>query len=207
MPEPPILTPELIALGEAAISTYELLRSALTAGLPPHVMCSTHPKKSYFLRHFTQESDHPPSLLSSLSCEGIERYYNALVDAKEAIRLRRLAITIDIGECLKVLDSKLKLYRKDGVFLSSAAYEVQLVKAESQTRQLGINFFALEMCRSQFQDPHYGASLLERNSHINTYIGMLLQVKEDVRQATYLFVDDPFALTEHRLPPFNSVQR
>ncbi|KJA13169.1 hypothetical protein HYPSUDRAFT_209774 [Hypholoma sublateritium FD-334 SS-4] len=108
VPAPPILTPELISLGEAAVSTYEDLRSVHTAGLPPH------------------ESDHQPSPLSSLSREGIERYYNALVDAREAIRLRRLAVTIDIGECLKVLDSKLNMYCKDGVFLSSAAYEVKL---------------------------------------------------------------------------------
>lgn len=99
------------------------------------------------------------------------------------------------------------MYCKDRVFLSSAAYKLQLVQEVSLTRQLGINFFGLEMCRSQTQDPPYGSSFLEKHSDTDSYIGLILQTKEDVHRATYLFVDDPCALTEHRLPLFNSVQR
>ncbi|KJA12713.1 hypothetical protein HYPSUDRAFT_210199, partial [Hypholoma sublateritium FD-334 SS-4] len=187
--ESPILTPELIALGEEAIATYELLHAAQVADLPP------------------DENDRSPRLFSSLSREGIERHFNALVDARDAIQLRRLAVSVDIGECLKVLDSKLSMYSKDGVFLSSAAYEILLIKAESATRQLDINFYGLEVCRSKTRNPPYGSSFMEQHSNTNTSINLALQMREDAYQATDIFVDDPCALTEHRLPFFNFVQR
>ena len=145
--------------------------------------------------------------MSSLSYEGIERYFNALIDASDAIQLRKIAVSVDIAECLKILDSKLSMYCKDAVFLSSAAYEIQLIEEESLMRNLGINFYGLEMCRSLSQDPPYGLSFMENHSDINSSITLTLQTQPDLHRATRQFIEDPFSLTEHRLPLFNSMQR
>ncbi len=99
------------------------------------------------------------------------------------------------------------MYHKDTVFLSSAAYEIQLIKEESLLRELGINFYGLEMCRSLSQDPPFGLSFKEDHSAINSSITSTLQTQRDLHRATSQFIEDPYSLTEHRLPLFNSVQR
>lgn len=144
---------------------------------------------------------------SSFSCESLERYFNALIDARNAVALRKSALAIDIGDYLKVLDAKLSLYAKDEVFLKSAANEVQLITRESSARDLRINFFGLEILRSMAQNPSYGSSFLERESVILSSTTRILQKREDAGQVTHMFLADPYSLAERRLPLLRNLQK
>ncbi|KJA21374.1 hypothetical protein HYPSUDRAFT_202941 [Hypholoma sublateritium FD-334 SS-4] len=179
----PVLSPHLMALGDEAILSYESVREEQISNLPD------------------KPSD-PHRPFSSFSCEGLERYFNALVDARAAVELRKRAAEVDIGDCLRILDLKLSLYCKDDVFLESAAYEEHLIKHESSVRNLGIDFWALQCFRSRTQDPAYGASFLEKNSAINYSIEQIVQKKRYAREVVDRFLADPHSLTEHRLPFF-----
>lgn len=142
---------------------------------------------------------------SALSCEGLKSYFNVLVDARNAVELRRSAVVADIGDCLKLLDSKLCLYSKDDVFLTSAACEIQLIQEESSARDFRINFFGLEYLRSL--NPSYGLSFVEKHSSVYSSIQLVLRTKEDAERATYQFLADPSSLTERRLSLFTTLQR
>lgn len=155
----------------------------------------------------------PPELsdshrpFSSFSCEGLERYFNALVDARNAIALRKSALEVDIGDYLKVLDARLSLYAKDEVFLQSAANEVQLIEQESSARDLRINFLRLELLRSLTRNPSYGSSFLEKESVIFSSTMRILRKRGDAGQITLLFLADPHSLAERRLPLLGNLQK
>lgn len=202
----PILTPHLIILGDDAVSTYESVCSSQTTGPPPDVKSFHYETISVLKKNYTQATDSPHSLFSSFSCEGLEKYFNALIDARNAITLRRSANGADIGAFLKVLDARLNLYRKDEVFLSSAAHELQQIKQESLKRNFRINFLGLEMFRSLTRNPPHGSSFLELHGATNTCVNTSLRTLEDEQCVTDLFLEDPSSLTEHRIPYFNTLQ-
>lgn len=140
------------------------------------------------------------SPFTSFSRENLERYFGKLIDARNAIALRQSALAIDIGDCLRALDTKLRLYAKDDVFLKTAAHEVYLIEQESLVRDLKINFFGLELLRSMTRNPSYGSSFLEKESILFSSTRHVLRTREDAGRITSQFLADPYSLVEHRLP-------
>lgn len=156
----------------------------------------------WFLINLAQEPEHERRPFSSFSREGLERRFNAAADAKNAVSLRRSAVAADIAESLRELDSQLRIYCWDEVFLKSAAYEIDLISDESSERNLRINFSGLERLRSLSRYPFYGASFLEKNSVVFSSTKQDLQTRGDGGWAAQHFVADPRSLTEHRMPLF-----
>lgn len=92
--------------------------------------------------------------------------------------------------------------------MESAAYEEHLIKHESSARNLGINFWALQYCRSRTQDPAYGHSFFEKNSAVDHSVGQIIQKKRYAGEVVDQFLADPSSLAERRLPfKFEELQR
>lgn len=142
--------------------------------------------------------DHLRNPFFSYSSKELEQRFNAVVDAKNAVTLRQSAILADIGDCLLQLDSKLRLYERDDVFLKSAAHELQLIKQQSKAAGHAINFLGLELLRSMSPDS-YGQAFYEKHRVLCSSLQHVLAVKEEAIQVAYQFLSDPSCLVEHRL--------
>ncbi|KJA12942.1 hypothetical protein HYPSUDRAFT_209969 [Hypholoma sublateritium FD-334 SS-4] len=183
-PEMPcVMTPRLMALGEEAVLAYELACADVMHRLPD-----------------TPEHEHRP--FYSFSREGLEHWFNSLADAKNAVFLRKSAVAADIAESLRELDSQLRIYCWDEVFLKSAAYEIDFISEESSESNLRINFSSLERLRSLSRYPFYGVSFVEKNSAVFSSTKLDVQTRGDGGWAAHNFVADPHCLTEHHLPLF-----
>ncbi|KJA17354.1 hypothetical protein HYPSUDRAFT_206291 [Hypholoma sublateritium FD-334 SS-4] len=130
VPTPSVLTADILAITDKAVSNYYSVRAEHIHAL----------SKS--------ESNASPGLFSSSSTEDLIRYFSAAVDAEHAIRLRESALLADIGDCVELLASKLKLYDQDREVSKRASKEVELIRTESEVRNLDINFYGLEYYRS-----------------------------------------------------------
>ena len=197
-------------LGEEAILAYEAIRSNQFPDLYQAQVCLLPSVNNFDIQfNVTQETtaETASNPFNSLSHEGLERHFNCLVDAKHAISLRKSAILADIGDCLQALESKISLYHKDEVFLSSATQEIRLVKEASSTRGFGINFFVLEALRSLTSNPSYGLSFVEKHATDCSFMRTELRKKEKLQHVAIHFLNDPYSVIEHRMPLFHSVQR
>ncbi|KJA13359.1 hypothetical protein HYPSUDRAFT_59947 [Hypholoma sublateritium FD-334 SS-4] len=132
------LTLELMNAVEAAMAVYDSILAN-----DPEAQVKSALLSLYLLRLTTP----PPTL----SCDDLERRFCAVADAKNAVKLRQSATLADIGECIMFLDSKLRLYDKDRVFLKSASVDLQFIKGQATTNGHSINFLGLELYRSQTQ--------------------------------------------------------
>lgn len=143
--------------------------------------------------------DHPCNPISSLSVKELEQRFNAVVDAKNAVNLRRSATLADIGDCLLLLDSKLRLYDRDDAFLKSAVHEIQLIKQQSKATGRPIDFLGLELLRSMSRNCKYGQSFYEKHRILCSSVQRILSVKEQATHVAYQYLSDPASLLEHRL--------
>ena len=144
--------------------------------------------------HF--QANPPASLFSSSSPKEITRYFAAAVDAENAIRLRESALLVDIGDCVELLTSKLKLYDQDRAVSKRASDEIKLIKKESKARNLDINFYGLEYFRRANQ---LDESFREEHGEIYHDLEPILDMKEFSTSLALKFLEDPMALREHRL--------
>lgn len=116
---------------------------------------------------------------------------------EHAIRLRESALLADIGDGIKLLSEKLKLYDQDEALRKRIGYEKELIRQESSDRNLKINFHGLGYFRSR--NRRLGQSFMEEHNLVFHQIEPTLNAKE---ASTYLakhFLKDPTALREHRL--------
>lgn len=144
---------------------------------------------------------------SRVSPEELEAYYNIVIDARNALALRQSVILANIGDCLDLLSTKLRLYDKDDALMQSTFYDVQSIKREAVNRKLGINFWALEYVRSGSSSAQHGASFIENHSDIYSTLGRVLDTKRSSQRVARQFINDPQALREHRLAPYPSSRR
>lgn len=195
---PPVLTPDLISIADGAVSEYQTVRASIPDKVPAPLTFYT-----------TMLSLRPPQApgLSTLSPNDLALYFNAVVDAKNALTLRQSAVMADIGDCLEMVSPKFGLYDTDSMVLQSVFYELQLIKEECQTRQLGLNFWALEYFRSGLHGSDYGFSFVEDHPELYATVGRVLGDKEFSSHATQQFLQDPFSLREQRLSPFFSYEK
>lgn len=135
----------------------------------------------------------------------MQEYFSAAIDAKNALQLRKAAVTIDIGEALQALLPSLSLYDRDAAVLCTAGEEIQAIENECLRRGLRLNFYALERLRSLFAP--YQQSLVEEHSLLFLAVGTMVEEKGDARLVAQRFFDDPSALREYRLPRFSSMVR
>lgn len=140
----------------------------------------------------------PPSLFSSSSAEELTHYFSAAVDAEHAIRLRESALLADIGDFIELLASKLKLYDQDRAVGKRVSDEVDLIRKESEVRNLDINFYGLEYYR---RTNNLGESFMEEHSEVYHDMEPILEAKEFSTSLARRFLGDPMALREHRLIP------
>lgn len=113
--------------------------------------------------------------------------------------MRQSALLADIGDCLLSLDSKLRLYEKDGVFLKSATQDIQDIKEQSISMGCHINFLGLELLRSLIPNSTYGECFYKKHQILCSTVQCVLSAKEGAVQVAYQFIDDPHSLLEHRL--------
>ena len=142
----------------------------------------------------TQTADRPCNPVSSFSQQELEQRFCAVVDAKNAVTLRQSATLADIGDCLLLLDSKLRLYETDDVFVNSAVREMHMIEQQSST-----SFLGLEVFRSTTSRGRHGQSFYEKNRLLCSSVQRAIDAKEENIQVAYQFLSDPSCLVEHRL--------
>lgn len=111
----------------------------------------------------------------------------------------------DIGDTLGLLLPKMSLYAQDGAILETIIDELQLIKEACSVKRLDLSFFGLEFCRRSF--PQHSPSMMEEQSVLFSALRCALGQKDDVQQAAQIFMEDPSALGDHRLPLFGSSRR
>ncbi len=152
----------------------------------------------------TQSADAVCNPFSPLSPKELEKRFNVVTDAKNAVTLRQSAILAEIGEYLLQLDSKLRLYETDNVFVKSASHEIHMIQQQSTTIGHPIGFLGLELFRSMSSKVKYGPSFYERNRLLCSSVQRTLDVKEEAIHVAYQFLSDPSCLVEHRLCFFST---
>lgn len=126
----------------------------------------------------------------------MESHFNAAIDVKNALGLRRYLIMIDIGLHLDILAAKLSRYDKDTAALKFAADEIEVIKTECAEQSMNINFSCLEFFRSM--NPAHSLSFMENHMMV---FSKIMDWEEGARayDTTSQFLDDPAALREYRL--------
>jgi hypothetical protein len=81
---------------------------------------------------------------SSLSPEQLETHFAAAVDAKNALRLRKSVVAMNISDSLEELLPNLTMYEQDGRVVEAAFEDIDLIKEECRRRNLSPNFYASE---------------------------------------------------------------
>lgn len=111
----------------------------------------------------------------------------------------------DIGDSLGLLLPKLSLYDQGRATLSNVLEELWLIKVECSSRQIELDFHALESLRYIF--PLHTLSVLERHRSLFSALEDSLEDKDNAQQAADVFLGDPSALREYRLPHIGTSQR
>lgn len=128
-----------------------------------------------------------------------------IIDAQNALLLRRSTTVTDIGISLEMLTSQMCLYDKDSANLVSLKEELELLMQASSERDLDLDFDILENFRSSF--PPYKPSFTEENHSLYREVQPLIDARRDIQAAGFCFLKDPMALREYRLPLLSTSQR
>lgn len=135
----------------------------------------------------------------------MERHFEVIVDAQNALLLRQSTTIADIGISLEMLTSQLCLYDKDAAKLVSLKEELELLMQAHSDREFDLDFDILENFRSSF--PPYESSFTEENRSLYCSTQPHIDVRRDAQAAGFYFLKDPMALREYRLPPLSTSQR
>ena len=139
---------------------------------------------------------------SSLPQEALEITYNALIDASDALSLRRSIILTDIGTALEQLCLRIREYIDDGTMISSINKSIRLIEEEDEKRSLMINFNALQNHRSSTSD--YGCSFLQENRMVFLRTQRFLESTSHLRRSATAFMNDPMSLMNKMTPSIRS---
>jgi hypothetical protein len=104
---------------------------------------------------------------------------------------------MNISDSLEKLLPKLTMYEQDGRVVEAAFEDIDLIKEECRRRNLSPNFYALENFR-QILSSHT-LSTMERHRDLFSSMSCVLEERADAQQTAAQFLNDPFALKEHRL--------
>lgn len=125
-------------------------------------------------------------LQDSFSRESLERSFNALIDASDALSLRMAITLTDIGEVLEQVTTMMRRYHSDGALLTSIQNSIQCIEEEDERRDLLINFCGLQNYRSTSSD--YGASFLQRNRRVFLRTQKYLKTTHHLRNNAAAFI-------------------
>ncbi|KAF9470411.1 hypothetical protein BDN70DRAFT_902130 [Pholiota conissans] len=180
----PLLTQELLDVGEEALSAYDAMRLK-SAPSPPEIFV--------------------PNPFSTLSAEELEDYYAAAVDVQNALDLRKSVVKADIGDTLQDIMPKLSLYLRDDAVLDVVSHELRLIIETCSNRSIELNMYGLEYRRHFL--PQHNQSILEKHRGLFSALRNALVEKNYAQEVAHIFFEDPSAVVENRLPPFGTSQR
>ncbi len=187
-PGSPSLRNAILSLGEEVISASQLHR------------LSREVQSTIVWLEYRLTSDNLSQDLSagSLPQECLETSFNALIDASDALSLRRSIILTDIGTVLEQVTAQLRDYLDDGEMLSSINESIQIIEEEDQRRKLRINFYALQNHRSTSSS--YGSSFLQQNRLIFLRTQKFLASTAQLRHTAAAFIADPMSIMNTSSP-------
>ena len=123
--------------------------------------------------------------------------FNTLVDARNALNLRKTITLTDFGFHLSQAAGLLRNYDYDVAAQTSIENKMESLEAEIAGQGMSINFYGLEHERSTCSD--YGLSFLEENHQLYFNLHEFLSATSSFRQFGTGYLDDPPSLRDHRL--------
>lgn len=119
----------------------------------------------------------------------LEKSFNSLIDAKNAIAIRQSLVLTEIGICIEQLTSRLALYNSDSTAMLSVNNDINSIHDESDKQSLPINFYGLEYHRST--SSNYGSSFLQQQRSLRIQMEPFLSSTHHLRTTASGFLTDP----------------
>lgn len=124
-----------------------------------------------------------------LSQESLEVAFNALIDASDALSLRRSITLTELGAALEQVTALLRQYHDDGATLDSITNSIHYIEEEDRHRNLMINFCGLHNHRATSSD--YGTSFLQRHRLVFLRTHQFFRATNRFRENAADFMADP----------------
>lgn len=163
---------------------YTLADAALN--LTPTVKSSIF--NAWDLYSYRDNSFAQSSLKEHAPLEVLEQVFSLLMDAREAITLRRSIVLTEIGFYLEEIRTKLRIYDGDGETLAVISGKITETEALAQSQRSLLDFPALH--RHQTSSRHGQLSFSQRNRPFLCQMQPVLNETKHLRQEASVFVTD-----------------
>lgn len=122
----------------------------------------------------------------------MEKSFNSLVDAKNAIAIRQSIILTEVGFYIEQLAAKFAMYNDDSAAMSTINSDIRYIWEKSDEHDIPINFYGLEFHRSTSST--YGLSFLQQQRSLRIQLDPFLNSTCQYCTFASEFIADPSSL-------------